>query len=151
MFTTACIKTKSGQSTQGVRKVVDEVCTHLGDCGLIVKYRCMDGDPGYNEYHRRFFIEWDSRFQRGQLADVIGDASQQPKFTVPDFLSLWMVFCNRVKNHRVTLSPDDCTDFAISADSLETLLKLGAARSDRSSIGRMKAPMLYTYSHWKTV
>jgi hypothetical protein len=138
MFTTPCNQdiVRSGHPRRP--QVVGEVCTSLSDRGLIVNYLCTEGDPGYNEYHRRFFTEWHARFQLGQLTNVIEYALQQPKLPVPDFLHLWKVFCNRVKNHSVTFSLDDCTDFAISADSLKAFLKLGAALPDRSCIGKMR-------------
>jgi hypothetical protein len=128
------ITTKSGQATQDVRKVMGEVCTRLSNWGLVVKYICTDGGPGYNKYHRRFFSEWSAWAINGCYR-VCFTAAETP---CPRFSPLWKVFCNRVKNHSVTLSPDDGTDLAIGADSLETLLKLGTALQDRSSIGKMR-------------
>jgi hypothetical protein len=56
---------------------------------------------------------------------------------VGDFLHLWKNYCSRVKNHPVTLSPDSIHN-AVNGDDLESLLKLGAALQDKSSIGKMR-------------
>jgi hypothetical protein len=132
------ITARSGNATAEVRKIVDDVCERLSNRGLIVKYLCTDGDAGYNEYHRQFFAEWYPRFLDGGLPAVIAYISQHTKLPLGDFLHLWKLFCNRVKNHSVTLSPESLANFALSAESLETLLKLGDTLRDRSSIGKMR-------------
>jgi hypothetical protein len=132
------ITAESGQASEEVRAVVDEVCIRLRSRGLIVKYLCTDGDPGYNKYHTTFFAEWYTRFLDGGLSSALDHASQNTILPAGDFLHLWKLFCNRVKNHTVTLSPDSNVLFNLSADSLEALLKLGVALQDRSSIGKMR-------------
>jgi hypothetical protein len=132
------ITAKSGNATKSVQKVVDEVCTRLANRGLIVKYLCTDGDAGYNDYHREFFAEWYMRFLDGGLSAALDYASAHTKLPVGDFLHLWKLFCNRVKNHPVTMSPEFRVDFTITANSLDTILNLGAALRDRSSIGKMR-------------
>jgi hypothetical protein len=51
------ITARSGQATADIRAAVDEICTRLTNRGLVVKYLCTDGDPGYNEYHKAFLAE----------------------------------------------------------------------------------------------
>jgi hypothetical protein len=52
--------------------------------------------------------------------------------------TLWKLFCNRVKNHDATFSPDSLGAFSLSADGLQTLLKLGDTLRDRFSIGKTR-------------
>jgi hypothetical protein len=47
----------SRQATPDLRKVVDEVCARLSQRGLVVKYLCTHGNPGYSEYHKKIFTE----------------------------------------------------------------------------------------------
>jgi hypothetical protein len=99
---------------------------------------CTGGDPGYNEYHEEFFAEWFSRFLEGGLPAALEWAYQQKKFSDGDFLHLFKLFCNRVKKHTVTRSPECLSSVSLSADTLETILKFGAALSDCSSIRKMR-------------
>jgi hypothetical protein len=56
---------------------------------------------------------------------------------VADFLHLLKNFCNKVKNHPVTICPE-LPDDIITCEDLESLLNMGNALSDKSSIGRMQ-------------
>jgi hypothetical protein len=132
------IPAKSGNATKDVQKVVDEVCERLTNRGLVVKYLCSDGDAGYNDYHRKFFEEWYVQYLNGGLEEALAYARTHTKLPVGDFLHLWKLFCNRVKNHDVTLTPDTPGPFSLSGDTLEMILNLGAALRDRSSIGKMR-------------
>jgi hypothetical protein len=47
----------SGQVIPRVRQAVDAVCAGLSHRRFVVKHVCTDGDPGYNESHKKFFVE----------------------------------------------------------------------------------------------
>jgi hypothetical protein len=115
-----------------VRQAVDAVCAGLSHQGFVVKHVCTDGDPGYNESDKKFFVERYSVFIGRGLPSALEYASQQTKLPVGDFLHMSKSFCNRVKNHTVTLCPDSLHNFSFNADILETILNLGAALPDRS-------------------
>jgi hypothetical protein len=56
---------------------------------------------------------------------------------VSDYLHLWKCYCNKIKNHPVTLRPDSFKR-AIDCDTLNAILALGPALLDKSPIGRMR-------------
>jgi hypothetical protein len=134
----------SGAATIDVRGVVDRVCASLTRWGLVVKYLCSDGDPGYDAYHRKFFAEWYPRFLEGGLEAALEYASQQTKLPVGDFPHLWKVFCNKIKNHNVTLSPYLLDPCSLSVNSLESTLNLGAALKDRQEAGLLRRAVVFS-------
>jgi hypothetical protein len=56
---------------------------------------------------------------------------------VSDFLHLLKNFCNKVKNHPVTICPE-LPDDIITCENHESLLNFGNGLSDKSTIGRMR-------------
>jgi hypothetical protein len=127
----------SGRATEEVTTAIDVTCKALADHGLVVKYICADGDTGHNQSHKTFFSEWYPLFLDGGLQAALSYVLGRDKFPVGDCLHLWKTFCNKLKNHLVVLSPD-CLETCCSVDDLESLLKLGAPLSDKSSVGRMR-------------
>jgi hypothetical protein len=125
------------QVTPTVRQSVDAVCAGCSPRGFVVKHVCTDGDPRYSESHNESCAEWYPLFIEGGLPATLEYVSSQTKLRVGDFLHMWKCFCNRVKNHTVILCPDSLHNYFLSADTLETILKLDAALWDRSSIGKM--------------
>jgi hypothetical protein len=131
------VASKKGQADDRVQVAIQKVSQGLTARGLRVKFFCSDGDGGYNQKHKTFFASWiDAFFHRG-LDAALAIARSTPMIPVGDFLHLWKNYCSRVKNHPVTLSPDSVQN-AVKGDDLESLLKLGAALQDKSSIGKMR-------------
>jgi hypothetical protein len=52
-------------------------------------------------------------------------------------LHLWKNYCNRVKKHPITLSPDSVED-AVNGEDLEALLGLEAALTENPPVGKMR-------------
>jgi hypothetical protein len=117
---------------------MDAVCAGLSHRGFVAKDVCIDGDPGYNEWHNKFFVKWYPIFMERRLPAALEDMSQQTKLPVRDFLHMWKRFGNRVKNQTVALCQDSLHNFPLRADALETILKLGAALRDTSSIRKIR-------------
>jgi hypothetical protein len=46
----------SGKAATKVQRVIEFTCNALRHHHLVPKYICSDGDQGYNERHRLFFI-----------------------------------------------------------------------------------------------
>jgi hypothetical protein len=128
---------KSGQAKDEVQKLLDRVCAALSARGLNVRYVCSDGDAGYNKRHHEFFKKWYLALLRGGLLAALNAIHTETKMPVSDFLHMWKNFCNKVKNHPVTICPELPDDF-ITCEDLEVLLGLGGTLSDKSSIGRMR-------------
>jgi hypothetical protein len=131
------IASKKGQADDRVQQAIDRVYQGLTDRGLQVKFFCSDGDGGYNEKHKVFFARWIDAFFHNGLDAALAIARSTPMIPVGDFLHLWKNYCSRIKNHPVTLSPDSVNN-AVNGEDLESLLKLGAALQDKSSIGKMR-------------
>jgi hypothetical protein len=51
------IKGDSGQATPEGQAIVSAVCERLERRGIVTKYVCTDGHPGYSELHHTFFNE----------------------------------------------------------------------------------------------
>jgi hypothetical protein len=66
--------------------------------------------------------------------DHINEHNQIP---VGDFLYIWKSFCNKGKNHAVTLNPESTTTI-VNQSKLQEVLQLGSALTDCSSIGKMR-------------
>jgi hypothetical protein len=138
---------QSGQAIAPVQDVVDFICTRLSQHGLFVKFICADGDAGYNARHKDFFAAWYGILIEQGLLAAIEFAGQSEFIPVLDYLHLWKSYCNKIKNHPVTLSPDSL-EAALNAVDLEGILHLGAALRDKSAIGRTRdsyAIQLFSY------
>jgi hypothetical protein len=133
------IVSKNGEADDRVQNAIDKLYQCLTDRGLKVKFFCSDGDGGYNYKHKDFFAGWiDVFFRQGlDAALALALARSTPMIPVGDFLHLWKNYCSRVKNHPVTLMPDSVHN-VVNSDDLESVLKLGVALQDKSSIGKMR-------------
>jgi hypothetical protein len=131
------ISSAKSQSDDAIKAAIDQVCQALTDRGLVVKYFCSDGHPGYNDRHKQFFANWIDIFLDDGLEAALNHARDTPMIPVGDFLHLWKNYCNRVKSHPFTLSPDSVED-AVKGEDLETLLGLVAALTDKWSVGKMR-------------
>jgi hypothetical protein len=127
----------NGRATSDVFDAVKQAREALSVEGLIVKFECSDGDAGHNQSHRDFFREWYPHFIEKGLEGALDYAGGRDNIPVGDFLHLVKTFLNKVKNHMVVMSPD-CLQTAVDVKDLESLLHLGRALSDRSSVGRMR-------------
>jgi hypothetical protein len=131
------IASKKGQADDKVQQAIAKVYQGLTDHGLKVRFFCSDGDGGYNHKRREFFSRWIDVYLHQGLGPALAIIRSMPMIPIGDFLHLWKNYCNRVKNHPVTLSPDSVQN-AVNGDDLESLLKLGAALQDKSLIGKMR-------------
>jgi hypothetical protein len=102
-----------------------------------VRYVCSDGDPGYNKRHHEFFKKWYLALLHGGLSAALSAIDAEAMMPVSDFLHMWKDFCNKVKNHPLTICPE-MPDELITCEDLESLLGLGGTLSDKTSIGRMR-------------
>jgi hypothetical protein len=78
----------SGQTTKQVQAVIETVCDALSRHGVNIKYVCADGDPGYNQRHSHFFLEWYSILIESGLAAVLGFLSEAKMIPASDYLRL---------------------------------------------------------------
>jgi hypothetical protein len=127
----------SGRATEDVLDAMKAAREALTAQGLVVKFECSDGDAGHNQSHRDFFGEWYQHFLDNGLTGALEYAAGRDAIPAGDFLHLLKTFLNKVKNHLVVMSPD-CLETSISVTDLESLLHLGRALSDKSSVGRMR-------------
>jgi hypothetical protein len=137
----------SGQATTEVQRVIEFTCDALRHHNLVPKHICSDGDQGYNERHRLFFIEWYPIYFEHGLQAVVAHASGAEMIHVSAFLHLWKCDCNKVKNHPVTLRPDS-SEHVIDCDTFDAILALGPALLDKSPIRLMRdsyALQLFAY------
>jgi hypothetical protein len=77
-------------------------------------------------------------FSEGGLVAAVDHISTQKRFPLADFLLIWKLFCNRVKNHCVTSSPQSLEHFSMTGEELSKFLNLGNILTDRYSIGKMR-------------
>jgi hypothetical protein len=129
--------TQSGQATVEIKTALAKCRDVLTQHQLGVWYICSDGDRGYDAKHREFFTQWIYLYRTQGLMAVVTWLADQKGIPVSDFLHIWKNFCNKCKNHPVTLKPDS-VDHWVSALQLEELLQLGAPLTDSSSIGKMR-------------
>jgi hypothetical protein len=61
----------------------------------------------------------------------------QTRIPVGDFLHIWKSFCNKVKNHPVTLNPESVQTL-VHRTQLQRILRLGSALIDCSPIGNTR-------------
>jgi hypothetical protein len=143
------ISSAKGQSDDAVKAALDQVCQALTDRGLVVKYFCSDGDPGYHDRHKQFFASWIDIFLDDGLEAALNHARGIPMIPVGDFLHLWKNYCNRVKSHPVTLSPDS-VEGAVKGEDLEAPLGLGGLLQTNRQSGKCETLMHCHYFLSKT-
>jgi hypothetical protein len=139
-FPVHVIQNPSGQAKKVVQDAVDAVCSALVAKGIVPKYVCSDGDACFNARHHAFFRKWYLAFLRNGdrgLEAALEIARRETKIPVGDFLHMWKNFCNKVKNHPVTLCPES-TDDLITCEDLRSMLDLGSVLTDKTSIGKMR-------------
>jgi hypothetical protein len=100
--------------------VIETACDALSRHGVNLKYVCADGDPGYNQPHSRFFLEWYPVLIESGLAAVLGFLSEAKIIPVSDYLHLWKNYLNKIRNHPVTMSPDSF-EAVLNAENLESI------------------------------
>jgi hypothetical protein len=131
-----------GQSSHAgdpIQYLLDSICQTLKDTRVVVRYVCSDGDSGYNKRHYKLLKEsYSARFTRS-LSGALDIIDRADKIRVSDFLHLWKNFCKKVKNYPVAICPE-MSDDVLTCQDPESLLNLGNALSDKSSIGRMGDP-----------
>jgi hypothetical protein len=127
----------SGQATPDIRQAVTTVCDVLSAAGLIVKYKCADGDKGHNKAHEEFFNQWYALLKSDGLQAVIDFVCNATNIPVSDFLHLLKNFCNKIKNHAVVLSPDSLANI-VTCEELQNILELGRVLTDKSSTAKMR-------------
>jgi hypothetical protein len=127
----------SGRATEPVQTAIDSACTALTDGPLIVKYICADGDSCHRKRHAEFFLDWYPVLINRGLQAALEHIRHQTRIPVGDFLHIWKSFCNKVKNHPVTLNPES-TETLVDLPQLQRILRLGSALTDCSSVGKMR-------------
>jgi hypothetical protein len=127
----------SAQAGPRIHEAVDFICDSLSRHRLVVMYVCGDGDAGYNARYKAFFTAWYSILIEQGLLVVLAFASESQLIPVFEYLPLWKTYCHIVKNGLGTLSPGSF-DASVNGVELESILQLGAALRDKSSIGRMR-------------
>jgi hypothetical protein len=130
-------KGASGQAGKEVQTLLDFICDMLSQRGIQVRYVCSDGDAGYNKRHHEFFKTWYLPLLQKGICGALDVLDAATKMPVSDFLHLWKNFCNKVKNHPVTLCPELPED-VVTVQDLQSLLQLGTTLSDKTSIGKMR-------------
>jgi hypothetical protein len=120
-----------------VKAAMNQVCEALTSHGLVLKFFCSDGGPGYHDRDTKFFASWIDIFLENGLEAAVDYARGVEQVPVGDFLHLWKTYCSRVKNHLVTLTPDSVEN-AVKGEDLEALLGLGEALTDKSSVGKTR-------------
>jgi hypothetical protein len=139
-FPVHVVQNPSGEAKKVVQNAVDAVCAALVTRGIVPKSVCSDGDACFNARHHAFFKKWYLAFlQNGDcgLEAALQIARRETKIPVGDFLHMWKNFCNKVKNHPVTLCPES-TDDLITCEDLRSMLDLGSVLTDVTSIGKMR-------------
>jgi hypothetical protein len=139
----------SGQATTEVQCVIEFTCDPLRHHHLVPKYICSDGNQGYNERHRLFFMKWYPIYLEHGLQTAVAHASDVEMIPVSNYLHLWKCYYNKIKNHSVTLRPDS-SERAIDCDTLNAILALGPDLLDKSPIGQMRdsyALQLFAYEN----
>jgi hypothetical protein len=136
-FALHVLREPSGQAGKGAQAMLDEICRALSQRNVVVRYVCSDGDPGYNKRHQEFFHKWYRAYLEGGLLAALRIFDGETMIPVTDILHLLKNFCNKVKNHPVTICPDEPDD-VLTCEDLQSLFNLGSVLSDKSSIGRMR-------------
>jgi hypothetical protein len=75
-----------------VQEAIHAVCDRLAERGIVTKDICPDGDPGYNEPHKKFFLEWLPHLLAGGLSGALNYVSRETKLPVGDFLHILETF-----------------------------------------------------------
>jgi hypothetical protein len=127
----------SGRATSPVQDTLQKVSQSIRAHGLILRYVCADGDCCYHRRHLEYFQRWYEIFIENGLGFTLNSLEHDFEIPVGDYLHIWKVYCNKVKNHPVTLVPSSA-ESSITVDDLEALFHLGPALLDRSTIGRMR-------------
>jgi hypothetical protein len=96
----------SGKAGNKVQLTLNNFCKSLSDRNTEVRYACSDGDSSYNKRHYDFVMKWHPVRLQGCLMaarEVVGNETIIP---VPGFPHLSRNFCNKIKNHPVTICPE---------------------------------------------
>jgi hypothetical protein len=127
----------SGRATNPVQDALQKVSGSMTAHGLIVRYVCADGDYCYHRRHFEYFQRWYAILIENGLQFTLNTLEHDIEIPVGDYLHIWKVYCKKLKNHPVTLIPSSA-ESSFNVEDLETLLHLGPALSDKSTIGRMR-------------
>jgi hypothetical protein len=120
-----------------VQFLLNLTCRVPSEEGIKVRYVCSDGDAGYNKRHQEFFKKWCRALSNHDPPRALGIFDQENMIPISDFLHLSKNFCNKVKNHPVAICPERA-EAVVPCQDLDSVLDLGNALSDKSSIGRMR-------------
>jgi hypothetical protein len=84
-FSLSVMPQSSGQATTEVQRVIEFTCDTLRHHHLVLKYICSDGDQGYNERHRLFFMKWYPIYLEDRLQAAVDHASGAEMIPVSDY------------------------------------------------------------------
>jgi hypothetical protein len=136
-FPVHVISHPSGRATAPIQTAMEMIGEAIIAQGLHLKYLCADGDSCHNRRHFDFFQLWYPILVEKGLSAALAFLDTESRIPIGDFLHIWKVYCNKIKAHPVTLIPSSASS-AIHIDDLESILQLGSALRDKSSIGRMR-------------
>jgi hypothetical protein len=118
------LRDNSGKVGNKVQFTLDKICKALSDRNVAVQYVCSEGDSGCNKQHYEFFMRWYPVRLQGGLMVVLEVVANETMIPVPDFLHLLKNFCNKAKNHLVTICPELLEDI-LACQDLESLSIVG--------------------------
>jgi hypothetical protein len=99
---------------------LDDVARSVTEHGFMVKYLCADGDSCHYRRRLEYFHPSHSILIESGLVSTFVALADDVRIRVGDGLHIWKTYCNKIKNHAITLIPGSA-DAAIRADDLESL------------------------------
>jgi hypothetical protein len=111
----------AGKAGPDVQRVLNDICKAFSQRNIKVRYVCSDDDSGYNRRHHEIVKKWPLAYLTGGLCAVLTAIAGEDMILITNFLHLLKNFCNKMKNHPVTICSELPEDILICQD-LESLL-----------------------------
>ena len=125
-----------GNAGDDVHQMIAGIAMHLRARNFNVKYIATDGDSGYLHFHQYTLHKWWQSYEKSGL-DSLMDMEMGDEFlAVGDLLHILKNARSRLLSGPLTLHCDGENSF--TAESMNEILKLGNALTDRSSHGKMR-------------
>jgi hypothetical protein len=139
----------SGRATAPVQEALERVTRSMTNHGLTVKYMCADADSCDNRRHLGYFQQWYPILIEIGFSSTLFALADDVRIPGGDCLHIWKTYCNKVKNHPVTLLLGSAEP-AIRVDDLQSVCSWDRLFQTSPQSGGCGILLRFSYSAGRT-